>query len=86
MKIGTQELGDEVAGWALVDQTTVFSGRGTNMSSRGEMKMSLRLMTCATQSDGMVEREKVFQYAHSHVSSASGASTRGRYAWTGQVC
>ena len=48
--------------------------------------MSLRLMTCATPSDGLAEREKVFRYTHSHVSNASGASARGKYAWTGQVC
>jgi hypothetical protein len=86
VKIGAQQLGDEVAERRLVGCMEGLPIRGTNMSSRGEMKMSLRLMTYEIESDGLFQREKVFQYTHSRASSASGASTRGRYAWTGQVC
>jgi hypothetical protein len=57
VKIGAQQLGDEVAKWMSVACMEILPIIGTNMSSRGEMKMSLRLMTCETESDGLFERK-----------------------------
>ena len=47
MQVGTKELGHKVAGFqSASDSFRAFSS--SYMSSRGEMKMSLRLITCKT--------------------------------------
>jgi hypothetical protein len=67
MKVGSKQLGNEVA-------TSVSAGRptegigDTNISSRGEIKMSLRLMIW--DSVRGLSRAAMEGHTHSHVSGA----------------
>lgn len=51
VKIGSEELGNKVAALAVRAISRRMDLGETNMSSRGEMKMSLRLMICGTLAD-----------------------------------
>lgn len=47
MEVGTEELGNEVSVTKISDEFVPFTNAvATDISSRGEMKMSLRLITC----------------------------------------
>jgi hypothetical protein len=59
-------------------------GRATDMSSSGEMKISLKLMTCDNVR-GVLYASGI-GYPHSRASSASAASVLGMYAWRAPGC
>lgn len=66
MEIGAEEFGDEVTRGVRMWQKGL--GVSTDMSSRGEMKMSLRLITCCLS--GTLNQGANGVFLHSHVLDA----------------
>jgi hypothetical protein len=56
------------------------------MSSSGEMKISLRLMTCVLVNMAVARSSNIIMDVHSRVEDASTASVLGMYVSIKQVC
>ena len=80
MKVGAQELRDEIAvsGKSVAQKIHHIA---TYMSSRGEMKMSLNEMTCPVSICCHLQLSLLL---HFRVASASTASILGRFVWRGR--
>jgi hypothetical protein len=83
VQISTKEFGDEVAVFFVRNA----SGSGvaqTYISSRGEIKISLREITCGSLAYSNLVRK--VENEHSRASGASKASVLGMFSWTKPGC
>jgi hypothetical protein len=67
MQIGSEKLRDEIAGDSFSICKHVEPLCITHMSSRGEMKMSLREMTCANPVNGYACVSKADRHHKAHI-------------------
>ena len=78
MEIGAKQLSHKVSAIES-EQPEAWSSRKSYMSSSGDMKMSLRLMTC---NHSALLQATYTPCLHSRAANASVASALDRFSWT----